>query len=128
VAETIAYCAGFTDHTKCATTANGNHGYWASCKGGGKGTNPDACNFFSSLYWLGDANAYEKALAERGVPFDTEIDRVSVKDVLNLLGEKREREREREREKMRVAATPFTGSPCFPVSLFLHWCTCSAFL
>ena len=90
MAETIAHCAGFADHTKCATTANDNHGNWASCEGGGKGTNPDACNFFSSLYWLGDANAYEKALAERGVPFDTEIDRVSVKDVLNLLGEKRE--------------------------------------
>ena len=122
MAETIAYCAGFTDHTKCATTANGNHGYWASCKGGGKGTNPDACNFFSSLYWLGDANAYEKALAERGVPFDTEIDRVSVKDVLNLLGEKREREREREREDEggRHTLHWLALFPCFPVSSLVH--------
>ena len=124
MAETIAYCAGFTDHTKCATTANGNHGYWASCKGGGKGTNPDACNFFSSLNWLGDANAYEKALAERGVPFDTEIDRVSVKDVLNLLGEKRERERERERERKdeggRHTLHWLALFPSFPVSSLVH--------
>ena len=120
MAETIAYCAGFADHTKCATTANGNHGYWASCKGGGKGTNPDACNFFSSLYWLGDANAYEKALAERGVPFDTEIDRVSVKDVLNLLGEKREREREREDEGGRRTLHWLALFPSFPVSSLVH--------